>query len=408
MSDSEKECIISIRQMSDKKEIEETDDLNLSPDTLTQEKSEILSVCSVHSQISNPLEIMRKLEIVKEIKNKTYNLQRIKTKLSQDVESIESEDKSMIEFKSELELLHRERLSLIDELRQIDSDISTVEKTIKHSEDEKRRALDSVKRLNSEYRPLKHQINQLRELVGLTKESNDDEMLDTFLRKLTTDKTLTSAPKHNLGIDRLINEKPKLNKSTLKSANDFSNEDIRANMDAPISAFKPKNSVANHTSFYLSKMDLPVQLATAALMAHSLRNRSSSPSRLSTPTLSTTTTVQPHQITTSQQIQLNHAFQQQQQNTFDKFILNQMSLNDHSNLQIDSIPSQQQSTQSLHQLPQFRQQPPPMKSCLSCNQQIHRNAPICPLCKAKSRSRNPKKPKKKIFSLTGIYKKSVR
>ena len=42
----------------------------------------------------------------------------------------------------------------------------------------------------------------------------------------------------------------------------------------------------------------------------------------------------------------------------------------------------------------FRQQPPPMKSCLSCHQQIHRNAPICPLCKAKSRSRNPKKPKK--------------
>ncbi|KAI5699687.1 hypothetical protein M8J76_001031 [Diaphorina citri] len=43
----------------------------------------------------------------------------------------------------------------------------------------------------------------------------------------------------------------------------------------------------------------------------------------------------------------------------------------------------------------YRQQPPPMKSCLSCHQQIHRNAPICPLCKAKSRSRNPKKPKKK-------------
>ncbi|KAL4718915.1 hypothetical protein ACJJTC_001824 [Scirpophaga incertulas] len=43
----------------------------------------------------------------------------------------------------------------------------------------------------------------------------------------------------------------------------------------------------------------------------------------------------------------------------------------------------------------LRQQPPPMKSCLSCHQQIHRNAPICPLCKAKSRSRNPKKPKKK-------------
>jgi hypothetical protein len=55
---------------------------------------------------------------------------------------------------------------------------------------------------------------------------------------------------------------------------------------------------------------------------------------------------------------------------------------------------------SMGQLPnpppfRYQQQPPPMKSCLSCHQQIHRNAPICPLCKAKSRSRNPKKPKKK-------------
>merc|ERR1712110_545809 len=52
--------------------------------------------------------------------------------------------------------------------------------------------------------------------------------------------------------------------------------------------------------------------------------------------------------------------------------------------------------------PAFRytQQPPPMKSCLSCHQQIHRNAPICPLCKAKSRSRNPKKPK---FEFIVVY-----
>ena len=53
-------------------------------------------------------------------------------------------------------------------------------------------------------------------------------------------------------------------------------------------------------------------------------------------------------------------------------------------------------TPSPHPPPfRYQQQPPPMKTCLSCHQQIHRNAPICPLCKAKSRSRNPKKPKKK-------------
>lgn len=60
-----------------------------------------------------------------------------------------------------------------------------------------------------------------------------------------------------------------------------------------------------------------------------------------------------------------------------------------------SGPPKSMSAQPGVAPPAFRQQPPPMKSCLSCHQQIHRNAPICPLCKAKSRSRNPKKPKKK-------------
>ncbi|CAL8102567.1 unnamed protein product [Calicophoron daubneyi] len=43
-------------------------------------------------------------------------------------------------------------------------------------------------------------------------------------------------------------------------------------------------------------------------------------------------------------------------------------------------------------------QPPPMKICQSCQQLIHRNAPICPLCKTKSRSRHPKKIKPRSSS----------
>ncbi|KAI3383822.1 hypothetical protein SNEBB_010240 [Seison nebaliae] len=38
---------------------------------------------------------------------------------------------------------------------------------------------------------------------------------------------------------------------------------------------------------------------------------------------------------------------------------------------------------------------PPMKTCFSCQQQIHRNAPICPLCKAKSKSKSNRKQRAK-------------
>ncbi|XP_055327816.1 zinc finger C4H2 domain-containing protein-like [Paramacrobiotus metropolitanus] len=43
----------------------------------------------------------------------------------------------------------------------------------------------------------------------------------------------------------------------------------------------------------------------------------------------------------------------------------------------------------------FRQKQPPMKKCPTCGNDIHRNAPICPICKSKSHSKNPKKSKKK-------------
>jgi len=67
-----------------------------------------------------------------------------------------------------------------------------------------------------------------------------------------------------------------------------------------------------------------------------------------------------------------------------------MATNNHQNSLSEICDSNQMITMVTGSVSQL----PPMKSCLSCHQQIHRNAPICPLCKAKSRSRNPKKSKK--------------
>ncbi|VDO02032.1 unnamed protein product [Rodentolepis nana] len=60
-----------------------------------------------------------------------------------------------------------------------------------------------------------------------------------------------------------------------------------------------------------------------------------------------------------------------------------------------SISAPPQSSSS-HPPPSHHQpqQTPPMKTCQACQQLIHRNAPICPLCKTKSRSRHPKRPAK--------------
>uniref|UniRef100_A0A1I7UCA6 C4H2-type domain-containing protein n=1 Tax=Caenorhabditis tropicalis TaxID=1561998 RepID=A0A1I7UCA6_9PELO len=58
-------------------------------------------------------------------------------------------------------------------------------------------------------------------------------------------------------------------------------------------------------------------------------------------------------------------------------------------------PPHMAAAMQQHQMKITDHQSPPMKTCQSCYQQIHRNAPICPMCKSKSRSKNPKKPKRK-------------
>lgn len=75
---------------------------------------------------NNPVELYRRLEILKEIKIKTANLQRLKSKLVQEVDAIESETKCLETFKNELELLVQEKLAHLEELKQIHNDITTV------------------------------------------------------------------------------------------------------------------------------------------------------------------------------------------------------------------------------------------------------------------------------------------
>lgn len=129
----------------------------------------------------------------------------------QEVDLVESETKCVKNFQIELDMLIQEKLAHLEELRQIQSDIMTVrnkrflknpiisqktiiffpnlkvEKTIRHSEEEKKRALESAKQLHSEYKPLKDHLSSLRESIGLEESNNDNEndehmLIESFLR----------------------------------------------------------------------------------------------------------------------------------------------------------------------------------------------------------------------------------
>ncbi|XP_050166538.1 zinc finger C4H2 domain-containing protein isoform X2 [Myiozetetes cayanensis] len=203
--------------------------------------------------------------------NKTLQMEKIKARLKAEFEALESEERHLKEYKQEMDLLLQEKMAHVEELRLIHADINVMENTIKQSENDLNKLLESTRRLHDEYKPLKEHVDALRMTLGLQRlpdlcEEEEKLSLDYFEKQKAEWQTEPQEP------------------------------------------------------------PIPESLAAAAAAA--------------------------------QQLQVARK-------------------------------------QDTRQTATFRQQPPPMKACLSCHQQIHRNAPICPLCKAKSRSRNPKKPKRK-------------
>ena len=81
-----------------------------------------------------------KLEALKDIRNKTINLEKTRVSLLCDVGQMEDEDRCLQEYRRELELLQQEKMAHVEELRQIHADINAMETIIKQAEESRRSA----------------------------------------------------------------------------------------------------------------------------------------------------------------------------------------------------------------------------------------------------------------------------
>ncbi len=235
-----------------------------------------------------------------------------------------------------------------------------MENTIKQTNEEKIRALESAKRLHHEYKPLKDQVNHLRDSIGLPKtdDNEDEELIDSFIKKLspiTTKQSKSSTNTTNYQYQQRAEKQPKLNsenshrprKNSLSNKSDLHTVSKKETLSKSEDQFNNSSNSSNSKSFQSSQgvNEIPVQLATAALMAHSLRGLS--PNSLS-------------------------QHQKQFQQHFNPFILNQVNMNNDKFKSLNNSHSKaaigvdhNQPTQHHQQLqslpPPFRQQPPPMK-----------------------------------------------
>ncbi|KAM0734763.1 Zinc finger C4H2 domain-containing protein [Formica fusca] len=246
--------------------------------------------------------IFAKLEALKDIRSKTVQLEKLKQRIIQEVEQTEQEEKCLLEYKQEMDLLMQEKMAHVEELRQIHADINAMESVIKQAEEARNRARETAKLIhNNDYQPLKHDIDRMR--------------------------------REFLGLERL----PEL-------------------YETESDLISPERFVHSYFERPMQKAEWRVEVRGDDLLPSLGLHHPGHPGG-STPFLAP----QPLQGPSKPEPR-----------------------------PLPPAPGPPAPTFRYHW-----QQPPPMKSCLSCHQQIHRNAPICPLCKAKSRSRNPKKPKKK-------------
>ncbi|XP_036318688.1 zinc finger C4H2 domain-containing protein [Rhagoletis pomonella] len=294
---------------------------------------------------SNERHYYAKLEAIKDIRDKTLALEKLKLKIVKEVKISDDEEKCLDEYRKEMEHLLEEKMSHVEELRQIHADINDMENIIKQTKENQTRSVDMANRVYEEYLALKYQIDHMRrDYLGLSplRELHEEEgspiskdRFQTNFLKVSAAAAAAVAAAQPTSLARPHPRHPLIPETT-------------------VTALAPTGGVSGPTGGHAFMPPAPPGSGSAAAAGAAVRLGKSD---FSAPPLPPPPTSRLQQAPS---IGIGH----------------------HPSFRSDFNVN-------------LRQQPPPMKSCLSCHQQIHRNAPICPLCKAKSRSRNPKKPKKK-------------
>lgn len=306
--------------------------------------------------------ILNKLEYLKEIKLRMDEMNKLRGRMHEEVDLINIEEKCLQEYRREMDSLYQEKMTHVEELRQIHSDINMLENVLKQSEEDRGRRLESIKMMQHQLGPLREVVDKMRSEIGLPRMADkDDDGFDTG--KLGEGlKQVRGYSKNNVGH---IGEASAgggggggdstRGDGAAKPGKPFADNTNTGSTQSTGSGGGSVPSSANHSS--------PFSSSLASLMSGFHHQDSGK-----------------HPAAAAQ-------------SAFGRMLVGGgggAGSGGGGGASQMIAPTFQEST-AASQAAAFRQQPPPMKSCLSCHQQIHRNAPICPLCKAKSRSRHPKR-----------------
>ncbi|XP_063717353.1 zinc finger C4H2 domain-containing protein-like [Symsagittifera roscoffensis] len=337
-----------------------------------------LSIKTLPSEVQNPAEAYEKLKVLAKIQEQLHEKDSTEELLLAEFQKLKSEENALKDFSEEMKLLQHEKIVHVEELRLIHSDISAMENIIKTSHIEMAKLASNSKDLFAKHQRLVDEISRAEKTLGI-------ELSAKLLNSNLEEHGITTAVFGSEQTSRMSVVPP--GSSTFPI-----NVSTSTDVDTPMSE-APTINLPNHETPFGTAQSFdsfqgklfPSSNAAAALSLNLAATQNAF------------------------QVQLENFFKQQQRKMSGaRSLVNPQPIpmqspvggvfGGRSNIASSSVLANNSSGGSPQQI--IRQHPAPMKACLSCHQQIHRNAPICPLCKAKSRSQNPKKPKRRPEELS--------
>ncbi|EUB62646.1 Zinc finger C4H2 domain-containing protein [Echinococcus granulosus] len=276
------------------------------------------------------------------LRERSKELSDVSSKLADAVGFFARESLYINEYEAELKMLLQEKSFHLEQLRLVEKDIAAIEQTIFEAKIDKLKTLKLAHKLSNDYSELLAEVNSIRTNLGLLS---------------LTDKRCPEAV--------ALTQPPSTTPLQISASDAPDGPPVSGCLES-----LPVSSALNqeHISVWLSSLRHG-DLSWAKQFATGIGD------------LSDVSSMECQTRTSTQSLRLSDVMLGSGMNTVPQ------------SSAYSGLPAPPPPPIPPSQPQQQQQQQPPMKTCQACKQLIHRNAPICPLCKTKSRSQHPKRPK---------------
>ena len=126
-----------------------------------------------------------KLAILKEVRQKSFLMQRRKQELSTHLTNVVAEEKCLTEYMTELRMIEQDKMARLEEIRQLDNDLECVRVLVEQSQQARDDSYNGARGSYEQFCSVKSHVDMLRsECLGLEKSEDLGEEVSNMVTEL--------------------------------------------------------------------------------------------------------------------------------------------------------------------------------------------------------------------------------